>query len=378
LAYPQRIVIEFNERVVRAVSGELMRVDSFGDSSRIINAYFDHLNGKGPGLNLCETKATDSQISLLVPTSGSTGIAKFVALSKESLLTNATLSSRYLEAHNGSKWSLLLPLTHIAAFNVLTRSFVSQTTPSLSLQEDVDFTAIVPTQLHAALYGERDKDKDLLAHLKNCTAVLVGGAAAHTTLLDMARSHGITVVTTYGMSEMTGGCVYNNRPLPGVEIVIKDPINEVGIIELSGPTLALGYYNTATQKIDSFENNRFTTNDLGSYQNNLLHVYGRNDDVINSGGEKISLSAVENFLKSQFPAEEFCAVGIADEQWGEKLALAFTNNSGVLSPEIMIDSITQEFAKYFVPKVFHEVPQMPLKGIGKIDRTRVKEIINTL
>ena len=71
------------------------------------------------------------------------------------------------------------------------------------------YTALVPTQLRRLLDTEADG-------LRAFDAILVGGAATDPALLGRARDAGIAVVTTYGMTETAGGCVYDGRPLDGV------------------------------------------------------------------------------------------------------------------------------------------------------------------
>ena len=153
---------------------------------------------------------------------------------------------------------------------------------------------IVPTQLFRALNG----DTKLLKHLQGCKAVLVGGAAIDDSLLALAKAQGINCVTTYGMTETSGGCVYNGEPLPGVEIKIEETI------QIKGPMLA----RVATQ--DGF----FVTQDLGFIEDGKLFVTGRADDVIISGGKNISLSAVERLfgIPKQVSGDEH--IGIVSEE----------------------------------------------------------------
>ncbi len=82
--------------------------------------------------------------------------------------------------------------------------------------------------------------------MRRAKAVLVGGAATQKDLLERAQLAGINIVTTYGMSEMSGGCVYNNEPLDGVEVEIR----ESNRIALRGPMQALSYLGSLDQLSD--------------------------------------------------------------------------------------------------------------------------------
>src|ERR1035437_7032074 len=93
------------------------------------------------------------------------------------------------------------------------------------------YTSLVPTQLIRAL-----QHPGATAALAELDAVMLGGAATSPALLDKAEQAGIRVVRTYGMSETSGGCVYDGVPLNGVDVRISD-----GRVLLGGSPLALGY-----------------------------------------------------------------------------------------------------------------------------------------
>jgi O-succinylbenzoic acid--CoA ligase len=211
----------------------------------------------------------------------------------------------------------------------------------------VDFTAIVPTQLFRALNG----DQRLLNHLKSAKAVLVGGAALSQSLRNQAELAGIKVITTYGMTETCGGCVYDGAPLNGVEIEIRN-----GKICVKGAVLASSIV---------VNDGWYETNDLGEYDNDHLVVIGRSDDVIISGGENLSLNAVENSLSLAFPDVQFAAFATEDPQWGQTLQLAVV---GTISEDQIAAHLEKELGVFAKPKGVHHMTSLPLLGIGKIDR----------
>jgi o-succinylbenzoate---CoA ligase len=269
---------------------EIVSLEPTRALAEYVSALQKALTSDGPALGCGPIHSTSvrSDISLLVATSGSTGAPKEIGITSAALLASANASNKYLGAVRGNTWSLLLPLTHIAGINVLVRAMQLETEP-IDLRNHVgkyphaDFTAIVPTQLFNAL----NENSDLLDHLKGAKAVLVGGAALSQELRTQGIAAGINIVTTYGMSETSGGCVYNAEPLDGVAF----ELTEGGQIKISGPVLA------DVKK----ENGWFITQDLGKIVNGKLQVIGRVDDVIISGGENISLSAVESEINKKFP-----------------------------------------------------------------------------
>jgi O-succinylbenzoic acid--CoA ligase len=312
----------------------------------------------------------NERICIAISTTGSSGSSKNVGISSSALLASAKASNQFLGAQLGDVWSLLLPLTHIAGINVLVRARELGTEP-IDLRNfegeypKVDFTSVVPTQLFRALNG----DDGLLRHLQGAKAVLVGGAHLPSDLQLKAEEVGINIVTTYGMTETTGGCVYNGTPLQGVEISIT-PENRIAI---KGAILANSYIGAESlwesQCIDGW----FHSTDIGKIEKGKLIVEGRSDDVIISGGENISLSAVEDALHQHFPHKSFAAFSVNDSQWGAALHIAISGE-GTLSQSEVSDYLVQEFGNYAKPKGFLLIPELPLIGIGKVDRKKLMEM----
>ena len=337
---------------------EVRLIDGAWSITQIMASLAKALVSDGPalGFGAVSSQAVEAKIAVLVSSTGSAGANKEYSLSAGALLASAQASNKYLAASAGQTWSLLLPLTHIAAVNVLVRSLELGTIPINLIEHEgeypkVDYTAIVPTQLYNALHG----DERLLNHLKSAKAVLVGGAALTAELANQANEAGINVVTTYGMSETSGGCVYNGEPLEGVQVAISDS----GFIKIKGTVLA------SNLSLDS--ENWFTTSDLGELVENKLQVLGRGDDVIVSGGENISLSEIENAISEKFSDLKFAAFAITSEKWGQELHLAVVDAPEDFDTKVE-QILVEKFGNAAKPKRFHHVTALPLIGIGKVDR----------
>ena len=351
MAYPT-VVME------SPVSRELRAIAPSWSTPQILEALLAALKGDGPALATTEIpiKSVSSNVALVVTTSGSTGAPKSVALSAKSLITNARATHKYLDAKIGERWSLLLPTNHVAGINVLIRSIELGTEP-VGLSGQADYSAIVPTQLHRALEG----DEQLLGHLRECKAVLVGGGPLDSELRDRAEKAGITVTATYGMTESCGGVVYDGLPLEGVEVKIVDDR-----IALKGPQIALGYLGEEFPTIDGF----FLTSDLGRMKDGRLEVIGRGDDQIISGGEKISLGAIERFLQERLANPEIIAFGRPDSEWGERLCIATTQDFELSEISSLLKS---QFGSHAAPKELLKLDSIPYLSIGKPDRRRLAD-----
>ncbi|WP_366180983.1 AMP-binding protein [Actinomyces timonensis] len=346
-----------------------------------------------------------ARADILLRTSGSTtGTGSLIAMSAAALTASARATHARL-AGPGT-WVLALPSHHVAGLQVLVRSLVAGTEPivvdttggfttgaltdglarALATSSGPVYLSLVPTQLLRAL-----ADPDCARALARASAVLLGGAAADTALLARARSAGIPVVTTYGMSETGGGCVYDGAPLDGVTVTIEDPdATGAGRISLAGPVLALRYAHSEPPGEPGAKepSSRFTTRDgrpllLTSDRGRLdgrgrLTVLGRLDDVIISGGVKVDPREVEAALLRLPGVGEACVVGIPDARWGSAVAAAVVpapTGGGGLDSGALRCAARAALPGARAPKRLVVVPELPQRGPGKPDRRAVAALL---
>ena len=420
-------------------------------------------------------------VDMVLRTSGSTtGTGKLVGVSMDALVASARATHKRLGGPG--IWVLALPAYHAAGVQVLVRAAVAGTHVFNAYKEggfdpqhlaqvidaacvaaaDCDagssfdddavsscaggvggeaegalaaddsgracpvYTSLVPTQLRRAL-----DDEQLRGALARLDAVLIGGAAADAQLLEQAKAAGIRVVTTYGMSETCGGCVYDGQPLPGVSM---DVDQATGAIWLSGPMLATGYLgdeertrrcfvrrpqaqagegasdagNTASAA-ESAEAGAggagteagatrpgaetwpgagsdagageparrwFITSDRGHIVDGRLQVLGRLDDVIISGGIKVEPGPIEALLALNPLVSECAVVGLPDLQWGQVVTAVVVPASmpglgrvdeGAIVSQIRV-YLEQKLSGAQCPKQVLLADALPYKGIGKVDR----------
>lgn len=282
----------------------------------------------------------EQRVALVVETSGSSGRPKRVALSADALLANAGASESALGGPG--QWVLALPTHYIAGLNVLTRSLAAGTDPvavegghftaagfvgAVERMSSPDrYTSLVPAQLVALL-----DDPAATAALGGFRRVLVGGQALAAPLRDRAEAAGIRVVRSYGSSETSGGCVYDGVPIGQTTVRIVD-----GEVRLGGPTIAEGYLGepglTAERFVEDAGMRWFRTADAGTFDAGRLAITGRLDDVIISGGVKVSLGAVERLLHEHGFADAV-VVRAEDAKWGE-VAIAFTASNADPAPAL--------------------------------------------
>lgn len=383
-------------------------------------------------------------VDMVLRTSGSTtGTGKLVGVSMDALVASARATHKHLGG--AGIWVLALPAYHAAGVQVLVRAAVAGTRVFNAYKEggfdpqhlaqvidaacaaaaDCDagssfdddavsscaggaggeaegalaadaagracpvYTSLVPTQLRRGL-----DDEQLRVALARLDAVLIGGAAADAQLLAQAKAAGIKVVTTYGMSETCGGCVYDGQPLPGVSM---DVDQATGAIWLSGPMLATGYLGDeeltrrcfvsrpqahcgggAGSDVGAGEPARrwFITSDRGQIVDGRLQVLGRLDDVIISGGIKVEPGPIEALLALNPLVSECAVVGLPDLQWGQVVTAVVVPASmpglgrvdeGAILAQIRV-YLEQKLSGAQCPKQVLLADALPYKGIGKVDR----------
>lgn len=314
-----------------------------------------------------KVEAKDGE-ALWVESSGSTGTPKLIRLSAKALLASAKATEKALGGPG--QWLLALPINYIAGAQVLVRSLLADTQPILTntalpftaenfaraaslMTGERRYTSLVPTQLQRL--GEAAGSNDfVLEQLRRFDAILLGGQSPNLKLVEMFRLAGVNIVVTYGSTETAGGCVYDGVPLEGVGVSLDND----GRIEITGPTLANG--------LDGL----WQSNDLGEFDSEgKLVVLGRTDRVINSGGIKLALDRVEDWVRSHRGVLDVVVSPITNLQFGE----SFVSWVVYADPEFTIDpdQAIGAFGIAAKPAVWASLEYIPRLSNGKPDHQKL-------
>ena len=340
-----------------------------------------------------------------------------------------------------AQWLLALPAHYVAGAQVIARSVLAGTTPvvAASVTDGVSFTpevflnaaerlscarrfvSLVPTQVHKLLEAAEANPtmgSEIYDALGQFTGILLGGAPASASLLAAARELGLNVVTTYGSAETAGGCIYSGVALPGVRLrVVPEDAGlldssvagdasaggtpNIGRVWLGGEHLASGYMgdNARTAShffVDADGYRWYRTDDYGSLTSSapnapedegapMLNVVGRSDDVIITGGVKVSARAVAAVLESHPAVREAAVMGIPDARWGSAVAAAITlrgasgaqsapDTSGVTC-DILREFCTDKLGAAGAPKFLRILADFPTASTGKHDRRAIYSML---
>lgn len=329
----------------------------------------------------------------VVATSGSTGQPRGVLLPRSALIASAEATHRRLGGPG--RWVLALPPHYVAGLMVLVRALVADRPvlevdarlhglADLDLGAEPTYLSLVPTQLSRALH-----DSAVVQALGRLDAILLGGAAADPVLLDQAAAAGIRVITTYGMSETCGGCVYDGLPLDGVEVGVDGD----GRISIGGPILFAGYRLDPDATAEALVDGHLRTRDRGRLTGDRLTVLGRVDDVVISGGMNVDLGPVEHAVQA-WAGVEAAVIGVPHAEWGTEvvavMAMGGENHPriqepppdlrsavekrGRLCPPTVADlreALAVDLPTYALPRRLVVVDGLPRTSGGKIDRRRL-------
>ena len=335
-----------------------------------------------------------------------------------------------------AQWLLALPAHYVAGAQVLARSALAGTTPvvAASVTDGVSFTpevflnaaerlscarrfvSLVPTQVHKLLEAAEANPtmgSEIYDALGQFTGILLGGAPASASLLAAARELGLNVVTTYGSAETAGGCIYSGVALPGVRLRVipedaglaDSPVvagaEAAGRIWLGGEHLASGYMGDSARTashffVDAHGCRWYRTDDYGSLTSSapnapenegapMLNIVGRSDDVIITGGVKISARAVAAVLESHPAVREAVVMGIPDARWGSAVAAAITlrGASGAQSApdtseatcDMLREFCTDKLGAAGAPKFLRILADFPTASTGKHDRRAIYSML---
>jgi O-succinylbenzoic acid--CoA ligase len=331
----------------------------------------------------------------IVPSSGSSGAPKLVELSHGAFLALARADALRVPALTRDRALLCLPLSHVGGLSVVIRSLLARRTcvafpspkggllhgvPELAHtieRERISLLSLVPAVL-ARLLREMPKFGEKTA----LRAVLLGGQACAPELFEQARERGLPVLTSYGLTEMCSqvstlgfppplqvpvrkGVVSSGFPLAGVELRVQ-----AGRIQVRGPTLFTRYLGSGAALDDE---GFFDTADRGELDpEHGLFVFGRESELIISGGENIDPSEVEHALLSCPGIEAACVFGVADPEFGERVAAALESRSGApIDERALFIVLDERLASFKQPRALCVFSELPRLGSGKLDRTRI-------
>ncbi len=349
----------------------------------------------------------ETDVAVILYTSGTTGQPKGAQLSHSNLVLNAQASMRLLDvtATSHDVHLLALPLFHsfgstvqmnagfaAGATLVLVPRFDPAMALKLMLAHGVTVFAGVPT-MYWALLNALDDTVDVERLRSTLRMAVSGGAALPRQILDdFASRFGIAILEGYGLSETSPVATFNQpgrlnkagsigEPVWGVEVKLIDPdwgtvdgADTVGEIAVRGHNIMVGYLNRPEATAEVIRDGWFRTGDLATRDaDGHYYIVDRVKDLIIRGGLNVYPREVEEVLITHPDVSLVAVIGIPDAESGEEIKAVVVRTPGSqLSEADLVDWGRQQMAAYKYPRVVEFVDSMPMTSTGKILKRELK------
>lgn len=310
---------------------------------------------------------------VLVHTSGSTGKPKPMMVEKKRMLNSARITCDFLGLKPGDSALLCMSLDYIAGKMVVVRSIerhlhLISVSPSGHPLKNIDmkdvngkdvngeitFAAMVPMQVYNTLQVPEERER--LTHIRH---LIIGGGAIDASLEKelQALPGNIAIWSTYGMTETLSHIAL--RRINGAEASEwYQPFDSVKISQTDEGCLVIDAPLVCAETL--------VTNDIVEIEKLRFRIKGRKDNVICSGGIKIQIEEVEEFLKPHLE-KPFMLAKKKDEKFGE-IAVLLTEDEDLKKVEATIRRLLSDH-KYWIPREFRYVDHLPLTETGKPKRS---------
>jgi malonyl-CoA/methylmalonyl-CoA synthetase len=243
------------------------------------------------------------------------------------------------------------------------------------------------------------QDRERLTDACRALRLMVSGSAAlPVRMLERWRAlSGHVLLERYGMTELgmaLGNPLHGERragtvgvPFPGVEARIVETSDEAktgaprtleegpGELQIRGPNVFAGYFEKPNATAESFTaDGWFRTGDIAVRELGYYRLLGRASvDIIKTGGFKVSALEIEEALREHPAIAEVSVIGIADPEWGERVAAAIVLRPGATLELPALRTWGKErLAPYKVPSVLRVLSELPRNALGKVVKPELK------
>jgi O-succinylbenzoic acid--CoA ligase len=329
--------------------------------------------------NFLKEKIKLEQPATLVLTSGSTRSPKAALHQYAQHYFSALGSGENIPVYQGDRWLLSLPVYHVAGIGLMMRSFVSGAAVAIprkggSLRESIErwrptHLSLVPTQLASLMQA----GEEMIAHLRSCRAILLGGSAQPMALLEAAKAAGLRLFTSYGSTEMASQ-ITTTPPDAALSLLAtagyplryrEVRLDEAGEIWVRGATRFAGYWRAGEVEKPFDVEGWFATGDLGEWTpEGALRILGRKDAMFISGGENIQPAEVEWHLHQYAGLVETHVVDIPDALYGARpVAFVRMEDDAPIPVAALRDFLEARLPRFKIPDHFFPYPlDLPTQG----------------
>ena len=375
-------------------------------SVTIVDKWFvEKDDGERGAVDLSAVRCTSGDLASIIYTSGTTGKPKGVMLSHANLIANANSIVEYLHLGPDDRMMVVLPFSHSYGTSLLTTRVKAGGTlvidnrfayPNaiLGTMDTEGVTGFAGVPSHYAMFLRKSAlRKYKLPSLRYVTQA--GGALAPSLIQEFTEilPH-VKFYVMYGQTEASARLSYLEpdllgaklgsvgKAIPGVELDVLDENGEkvspgeTGEIVARGKNVMVGYWDSPEETASVLKGDRLFTGDLARVdEGGFIYIVGRNKDMINSGGNRVSPLEVEQVVCQLAGVSECAAVGISDELLGEAIKLLVVTDELAAVTEKDIEGFCKgNLASYKVPKQIEIVSSLPKTASGKTKRAELRAV----
>jgi long-chain acyl-CoA synthetase len=350
----------------------------------------------------------DSDVAVLLYTSGTTGFPKGAMLTHTNLVSNAEASAKALQVSRRDRFLLFLPLFHSFAFTacVLVPIYsgasiilLKSVKPFLNviksiIRHRITLIAGVPT-IYNILAKKRIPVlmRYLLKLLLNIRACISGAAALPADTLSAFESRfKVPLIEGYGLTEASPVVAVNpligirkpssvGFPVHGVETAIigedgkKAPAGVVGELIVKGPNIMKGYFNKEEETWAVLRDGWLYTGDMAKIdEDGYIYIVDRKKDLIIVDGMNIYPREVEDIIMRLASVQECAMVGVPDGKGSETPLLYIKKKEEALVEESdIMESLKDRIAPFKIPRKIIFIDEFPKTATGKIKKTELRK-----
>ncbi len=345
-----------------------------------------------------------SNLAAILYTSGTTGRPKGAMLTHDNLLSNALTLREYWRFTPDDVLIHALPIFHthglfVASNTILVAGASMIFCPKFDAKEVLALMgrdSFRPTCLmgvptfYTRLLQEDGLTREASAHMR----LFISGSApllAETHREFEART-GQAILERYGMTEtnMSTSNPYDGAriagtvglPLPGVSLRVVDPesgaelpADEIGMLEVKGPNVFIGYWRMPEKTAAEFRDGWFITGDLGRIDaQGYVQIVGRGKDLVITGGFNVYPKEVEGEIDAIPGVLESAVIGVAHPDFGEGVTAVVVPQRGVAIDEAeILAALDGRIAKFKMPKRVFFVDELPRNAMGKVQKNILRD-----
>lgn len=340
---------------------------------------------------------------MILYTAGTTGLPKGAIINHRMLFWNSVNTGLRLDInskdhtqgyapffHTGGWNVLFTPFVHHGASHTLLTHFDAELILELMEKEKTTLLFGVPTMLQMMSQTEKFNSADLAS----VRYAIVGGAPMPIPLIELWHKKGIAIRQGYGLTEVGPNCfsLHQDDAIRKIGSIgqpnfymqtkimtdesIEAAAGETGELWLKSEVVTPGYWNKPEETEKAITDGWFHTGDMVRKDDyGYFYVVDRKKNMFISGGENVYPAEIEKFLYKNEKVIEVAVIGVEDQKWGETGCAFIVLKSGeTMTPADVINSCTDNLAKYKIPRHIIFLETIPKNEAGKINRFELKKI----